>query len=309
MMRDRGTGVQRSMWKGPQSAMILRRNGMNAQAVALLLVAGGLIGSMTCVEPAAAASFCAPRTIRSYAPPLKKMRPVARPPAGGVLPSGAGGVKLRVLGGGITQVGGGRIGVYLEGPSGHRAKLDAVLSSRLVVVNQRGRPMGAARERERRVKTILSPSRVDLGFGVGGAPRLYRMDVQARDFEGMRLWSYSEYIRVVPRTVKARLGLSAGSYNAGDVVLFRLENAGSAEILFGYEFALEVWNGSSWSISPGATDSFEQIGLGIGGGHTERCQRLQLPANLAAGRYRISKPYSARLKGPSREVRAIFDVV
>jgi hypothetical protein len=288
--------------------MKYRRSVRGARAAALLLMAGCVVGSAACTESAAAEAFCPPGTIRDYAPPFKKMRPVAQPPASGVLPSGAGGLKLRVLGGGVTQIGGGRVGFYLEGPSKHRAKLDAVVHSRLVAVNQRGRPKGPARVRERRVRTILSRSRVNLGFGVGGGPQLYRLDVQAREFGGKRLWSYSEYVRVVPRTVKARLGLSAGSYHVGGVVLFRLENVGSAEILFGYEFALEVWNGSAWSLSPGAPDSFEQIGLGIGGGQTARCQRFQLPVDLVPGRYRISKPYSAGLKAPSREARAMFDV-
>jgi hypothetical protein len=282
---------------------------MSARAIALWAVAGWLVASVACTASVAEASFCPPRVIRSYAPPLKQMRPLVQPPAGGDLPSRPGGVKLRMLGGGDTQVGGGRIGFYLEGHSGHPAKLDAVIKSRLVVVDQHGRPKGAGRARMRRVKTVVSPMRVDLGFRVGEAPRLYRVDVRAREFEGKRLWSYSEYIRVVPRTVAVRLGLSAGSYHLGDVVRFRLENVGSAEIFFGYEFALEMWNGSAWSMSPGAPDSFEQIGLAIGGGRAERCQRIQLPANLPPGRYRISKPYSAGLKAPSHEVRALFGVI
>jgi hypothetical protein len=282
---------------------------LGTRAVAIIVAVGLLAGVTWCRDHAAAAAFCPSAAIRNYGPPLEEMRPVAHPPANGALPSGPKTVRLAIRGGSTTHLGGGRIGFLLQNRSGRVVKPRVLIESSIVAVNQRGQNEGSERKVNRRVRNMRSRSTVDLGFVVESAPRMYRVDAQAWDLRGKRLWSYSEYFRIVRRTVEVQLGVSAGSYQAGKVVLFRLENVGSAQIFFGYEFALEMWDGRAWSFSPATPDGFEQVGLGIGGGHSERCQKFQLPADLAPGRYRISKHFSAGLRASSREVRAMFNVV
>jgi hypothetical protein len=90
----------------------------------------------------------------------------------------------------------------------------------------------------------------------------------------------------------------------------RLENFGTATIYFGYEFDLEILTEGEWLPSSAEPVGWPSVGLGVGGGRTERCQRFRLPADLMPGRYRITKRFTTKPAGHHEVAAAAqFDVV
>jgi hypothetical protein len=277
-----------------------------------VLVLAALITVAACwsSEGAFAAGFCAPTTIREYAPPLKGMRSVNRPPSyPRSLSFGPQGIEVLPIGLGAIAVNGGKVGFYLDGGPDHRQTLDWDVGTSLSSVNRQGRIKRVLRERDQKFREVKTLSAVNLGFVVGSSPRFYRVDVTFRDLSGRTLGRYADYFRVMPRRVDVRLGLDAGTYRAGAAVLMRLENLGTVGISFGYEFALDIWNGSSWAASPAVLPLWPQVALGLGAGLTQQCQRFQIPEDIVPGRYRLSKFYSTSLGGPfSHASSAAFEI-
>jgi hypothetical protein len=184
------------------------------------------------------------------------------------------------------------------------------VETKLLAVDQRGRIKQILRKRDQWVGTVKKLAAVKLAFRVGKAPTFYLVDATIRNRSGKKLAHYADYFRVMPRRVAVRLGLNATSYRAGEVLLMRLENLSTVGISFGYEFGLDVWDGSSWTASSAVPSEWLGVGLGIGAGQTQQCQRFPLVDDLSPGWYRLTKSFSTSLGGPfSHVARAKFEVV
>jgi hypothetical protein len=278
--------------------------------VACILLA--LVGSAaTLAEGASAEKFCRPEVIRDYQPPLKTMKPLHHPPSGGSpLPFGAKGLELLPVGFSHVSAGGGKIGFFLDGGAGTGGKrISWGVNSELSLVAQDGRVISEIGKRIQRPGSLKSASSANIVFEVGKAPRFYRIDVTFLGAGGKSLAHYAEYFRVVPRTLKARLGLERKTYTPGDRVAMRMENLGTVDISYGYEFAVEIWMGSAWAKSDVSLPGWPEVGLGLGGGRSAECQRLPITQEFMPGKYRLSKQYGIGPGGPfPYVVRAVFDV-
>lgn len=274
-------------------------------ALVLALIAFGGLS-----RQANAGGFCSSSEIREYSPPLKGMQPVPQPPYGSQkLPFGPSGLEILPVDSSHIAIEGGEIGFSMEGSLKEPQALQWDVSSRLSVVDRQGRIQRIVDRRYQRIGRLKVPSEARLAFHVGKLPRFYRVDVTFKDVSGRRLAHYADYFRVMPRRVDVRLGLNAASYRPGQVLLMRLENLGTIGISFGYEFALDVWDGSSWTTSPATPLGWEQVGFGIGAGTVQQCQQFRLPTDMAAGKYRLTKFFATSLAGRASHIaRAIFEV-
>lgn len=148
------------------------------------------------------------------------------------------------------------------------------------------------------------PARI-LAFDVGARPALYRFDISIRrSTTGAFLGKYSEYFRVVPKRVKVDLALNSPVYAPTGKVAFRLRNTGTADIFYGYEFAIEYHSGGGWVVDSVTPSGWPLIGLILRGGEVGECQSVTLGGRLGA--YRVTKKYSSSPTGIEREVRAYF---
>jgi hypothetical protein len=238
------------------------------------------------------------------------MRPVPQPPYGlQKLPFGPAGLEILPVESSHIAVEGGQIGFYMDGSLEEPQDLRWDVRSRLAVVDRQGRIQRIVDRRHQHVGRLKELSDVKLAFHVGKLPRVYRVDVTFKDWSGSKLAHYADYFRAMPRRVDVRLGLNAASYQPGQVLLMRLEDLGTVGISFGYKFALDEWDGSSWTTSPATPLGWEEIGFGIGAGEAQRCQQFRLPTDIATGKYRLTKFFATSLAGRASQIaRAIFEV-
>jgi hypothetical protein len=153
----------------------------------------------------------------------------------------------------------------------------------------------------------LASKPIEVWTRVPQQPAFYRLDIEIRDLAGNLLSDYSEYLRVLRSFVKARLTLNSHTFDPGDVIFARVENAGSTDLVYGAELAAEAPDGNGgWSNVPGTPTSWPQYAEMIGGGAAGSCERLRLPTDLAPGGYRISKHATAASR--SLTLRATFQV-
>lgn len=86
-----------------------------------------------------------------------------------------------------------------------------------------------------------------------------------------------------------------------DRLTFRLVNRGEVEVITGYAFEVERWDGHAWVVVPapsvdGVAHAFPDVGWLIGPGENARAQRWPVSGTTrATGWYRVVK--SARWEG------------
>lgn len=131
---------------------------------------------------------------------------------------------------------------------------------------------------------------------------LYRFDLSFRRLRGGPLAAYSEYFRVVPRTVEVDLRLSAASLRPGDTLYAYVANLGTNGISVPFRYAVERFDGVGWvgageSVTPGDALSPSESWW-MEGGEASPCTEFRVPAETVPGRYRVRT--SVHLTGTRR---------
>jgi hypothetical protein len=256
------------------------------------------------------AKECNEQEVRDYSYFPRGMRPVHRPPyATRGLPFGAPGLEILSMAPAKVLTRSGKVGFYLRASAESVGGPGWLVESRLSVVDRRGRHQRTLRRRVRTVYKTAKPAAVNLDFKVGGKLGFYRVDIEVYSLAGKGLVSYQDYFRVAKLIVDVRLGLDRDAYRADRNVLLRLENYGTVGVVYGYEFALEVFDGAAWRISPTGIAGWPQPAFGLGLGRAQPCQRFALPSELSPGRYRLIKKYSTTMGASMHPARAAFDVL
>jgi hypothetical protein len=231
---------------------------------------------------------------RDYSAPMREFPAVRGVPEEGSFGFGPPRMRIASLSGPL-QAGAGMVGFdlgfYRRPPLERRLRWEVGL--RVIRLSGRGAELGTFAKRHVDLNLAQETGReiVDLSTRVSGRPGFYRLDLSIHNQRGVTLGRYSEYVRVVVRTVDVRFVLGAHRFHPGDAVTGRVQNRGTANI--GYmpkTKTLEALGPSGWRKVPEEPVWSAPVGV-IGllpGGDVSSCTGLMLPPLLAAGRYRLS---------------------
>jgi hypothetical protein len=267
------------------------------------------------VAGAPSSEFCKGSVLRDYAAPLREMPAVRRVPAKGLVDLGR--VSLRISALPTILAGGGLVGFRTDPAADTSLKGGGAWTIRLTLtrLNASGRPRNGQGQRRRILHVARLgqlPERIrSLTFRVGPVPAFYRVDIRFRGNGGAeRNWRdtrrFSEYFRVVRRTVEAALVTESRIYTPGDVVRARIENEGTSGLTFGYAFAVDRYNDTEWVevLRSGAP----LVAVDMPGAYAWGCTYLHLSKQFALGRYRIRREAVTTRSGHSLTLTAEFDV-
>ena len=260
--------------------------------------------------------FCEGAVVHDYLMPLKRMPRLHSPPSTGRLGFASERLRLRPLP--SLLVGEGKVGYELTlFERGSPVHLGWDVTATLVQVDWRGRVKEVVTRSRRHLATVSRRRGGGVRFPVGEAPAVYRLTVVFRTEAGRKLGGYGFYFRVVSPTQNARLSLNTDSYRPGNMVFGRIENFGTASVLYGAPYAIERQEGSAWTEAPESPRGpWILIGYITGPGlAAEHCSGFWVPPGMPLGRYRMVKELSfmTRLpiegRPPSTPVAAEFDIV
>jgi hypothetical protein len=254
---------------------------------------------------------CGPEVVLDYWAPLRTLPPVNGPPWERGLPF-RGGDALRLETSTSSVVSGSStLGFWLTSERQGRAVTTPAIQTRttLTQISAAGEPRGRERSGVQRLAPLLEGhvGGIPLSFKVGAAPALYRADTYFLDRAGAKLVHYAAYFRVVPRHFDARLGLVDPSVRPGGVLRFRLENLGTRELEYGYEYSVERREAGRWIPDPSSPHGFPLPSFTVGPGLAGICESFRVPVAMDPGTYRLSKP-AGLIAGADRLFRATFSV-
>ena len=276
-------------------------------AAAALLISGSEMAT-------AAVPFCENAVGRDYEAPFERMVP-DRPPPEGELPFGPRNMSMfRVDWKSVVLLGsnlGYRFGAKEADTRTLRLNWD--VTARLLRVDLRGRVLREIDQKRERIRDAGGYDRDGIDLPEFAFPAdaigLYRFDLSFRSLRGKALAAYSEYFRVVPRTVEIDLRLSAASMHSGEALYAYVANLGTNGINVPFRYAVERFDGAGWigagvSVTPGDALSPDESWW-MEGGEASPCTEFQVPAEAAPGRYRMRT--SVQLTGTRRH-RALSSV-
>lgn len=237
-------------------------------------------------------SFCGAPTIRDYEQPLEGLPPVEGLPESGQLPFGPSGLRvtflkpsrLRLLFAGTTA------SFQLSNVSApDTSQLEWTIKTALWRAGQGGAISPPVSESTVQVDVLPAHgSLVAIEAGTLGGPDSYRVDIAFLDASGTMLGSYSEYVRAVAPTTKARLGINRRSVGPGGNLKMRVENVGTRELQYGAPFQLERREADRWVKLPSEGPFFASRS-GAAAGMAGECQVVHIPRHAPPGSYRIRK--------------------
>jgi hypothetical protein len=179
---------------------------------------------------------------------------------------------------------------FSEENHGGPVEVDWTVTAQLWAVDSEGATLEEVGHTGLYLETIDAAHQPHIGLRPPDRRGFYRFDL---NFEsgGMTIGSYSTYFKLVRPTWRPRLKLDRTIARPGQRVLSRLENLGSDPIEYGEEFSVQRREGGRWN------SARELLGEGawllwaggLSAGGIGRCNALRLPADTAAGRYRIVK--------------------
>jgi hypothetical protein len=250
----------------------------------------------------AIASFC-PRTVRDYAAPLKRLRPVHHitpaAPYRGVHPHFAPpGVRITerapsrekfpvmLTAGGSHSNPPVQFGVL----SDTTPQLTQRLKWRVVVslVRFRGDKEVTLHRKGHELLSIKPNSQHWLGFRIPRTPGLFLVEFQIRSLSGKSLGRYGQYVRAMRRTLNVRLDLRRPEVTPGDTIVGCLQNIGTVVVDYGQDSsAIQMHTGTSWEqASFGFPWPRYDAPTGLGPGTAKIIGRIQVPAAAPLGSYR-----------------------
>lgn len=152
--------------------------------------------------------------------------------------------------------------------------------------------------------------RASAAFFVSAQPSFYRLETVFRTLGGDLLGRFGRYYRVVRPQTEVVLRVWPDAAAAGQTISFGVENLGTREIALGEQFLVEKHMGlpDEWvpAIVP-STSATRRLGR-LGPGAVGECQQIELPGDLSAGAYRVSKRISVQGGGSMRPIYARFSV-
>jgi hypothetical protein len=232
------------------------------------------------------------------------------PEADGRLGFGPSSIRMRVLPRLVAS--GGKVGYELSLLPGAKTahprwkvqtSLGRVLSPSLHV---------SLESKERRVRTVGAGRRTTFFLAAPSKPDSYFVAAQFKSLTGRPLGYFRLYFRVTRPTLEARLGLWA-VYNArGQTVFGRINNYGTAPVLYGAPYRIERFDGVSWSLAPESPDAFilPQYTAFPGESGAE-CSPFEIPSSMPFGHYRMVKEvsFAGHLDREATIVTAEFNIV
>lgn len=239
--------------------------------------------------------FCRPgREARDYLQPLMRMAPIRPVPTDGRLSFGPRGMRLEARGGRLS-VNGGSVGFGLRDIAvGQTRNLAWIVSTRLSIVDAKGRVTRVVDERKRRIGSIDGNAIKDFVFQIPSTQRFYRTDISFEAAEGGRvLGEFSNYVRVVPAVFDSKLLSPGRVIHQGEVLPLRLANFGSETIssrAYDWRLAVEFFNGQAWVQAPSnpVPEKHILIVKKVPAGRMEPCAFVSIAENEAEGLYRAS---------------------
>lgn len=244
-------------------------------------------------------SFCDTGVIHDYTRPLKNLPRIRPAPSGSPLSFAPSRVFLSHLGNGPLQLGPGQRGFSLSFSSYEEGsfspRLDWHMTSRLIEVDRRGKPLEAPETIERDVKRLRSVDAgghaTDLAYDVPGRPALYRLEIVFENARGERLGRFGENFRVLRPRLDVGLALNATSFHRGETVQAWLLNRGAAFLFFGLARGIEYNDGTAWTRPPVEFPHgpVPAIGLTLGPGEKASCWKVTIPVDAALGTYRFTE--------------------
>jgi Bacterial Ig-like domain len=255
-----------------------------------------------------APQICQRVLAHDYLRPLRSMHPIRRPPKSGRLPFGP--AYLRLSSSSPLLVGRDSFGYNFSSNLTVRrpTRLGWLVVTRLVRVNRAGRAIKTFGAQKHKLGRVPDINAVGVFTPVPKQPAFYRYDIEFWQ-DGVRLGSYSEYLRVVKPVTAVQLRASADSYSPGSTAWFRLENLGSTPIIFGLLYSIERFTGTNWVRDPSSRESAPAVAIEISGGLAYKCNEVHLSSNLMPGLYRFSQKVKAIRSGRTLNPYAEFEVV
>lgn len=228
-------------------------------------------------------------------------------PASGRLPFAPEGLSL-AGGDSYLLTGGGDAGYSLESYTRNLYKLRWLVELEATRINSSGVPLKQIASKSVDLSRARSYYEHPLSLTVHLPSRTayYRLDLFFRDLRGRALGHYAQYVRVLPRRMRARLSIGATSVSPGDVIGFRVENIGTASLTYGARFSIERRTGSVWTQAPGLPKWWPAYAAFLSPGAVGICHDFLLPEDWEAGSYRLSK--DVLFKDKRVTIRTFFQV-
>lgn len=256
--------------------------------------------------------FCESHILHDYLAPLKRMPELREPPYR------ATGKAIRFRGatvaasGSSLAIGGGRSGYQLMWNANPRWDLTVNLAR----VDWRGRFLWQIGWRHLRLGELGPATIAEPNIALPRKPGAYRSTIVIRSPSGRKLAAFGNYYRVIKPALRTRLTLSSPTYRPGETLFARVENPGSAFVLFGQEYAIEKLEGESWVRAPESPGAFVMPLYNVGPGRTSgHCSVFPIPTSMPPGRYRIAQEIVYGWQGEPRDrqirptLSAEFDLV
>jgi hypothetical protein len=237
---------------------------------------------------------CRVSELVSRAQLLDEMKPIRRVPESGELPFGPSHARISLLIG-PTVVGKSEVGFRLyvprrHSPSARRESEGLRVTSTLALVRRSGAVAKVIWTKEQSLKGLGTSQRrsVLLRFVVSRKPALYRVQSTFTRF-GRQVGQFAEYLRVVRARTRVRMRVVKSPLSPGADLFARLENIGTLPVTYGFDYGLDVFDGTQWQEHPSPPDRFFGVGFSMAGRSVHTCKQLVLPLDLAPGHYRLRK--------------------
>ncbi len=270
-----------------------------------LLICTLLVVSALCLDAAPSAATvvgerCPTAPTRDLSAPMRGFPPVRQVPASGYLPFGPA-AQLFSLSGSV-QAGSGPLGfsLLLHRKPALRWRLGWQMDLRVIKLDARGNERGLVAQRKTTLglEQELGEEEAVVSAPVSDASAYFRLDVAIRKKNGVMLGRYSEYVRVLPARIDAKLLLSANVVEPNDPILSRIQNRGSVAIAYEPEqLRLERRTKTGWTGVQEETSSpwWPPVARAelVPGGSLGSCTGRRIPSGAAPGTYRLSERFSA----------------
>jgi hypothetical protein len=167
--------------------------------------------------------------------------------------------------------------------------VDWTVTAQLWAVDGEGGTIEEVGHKGRLLKAIDAAHQPYIGLTPPDRRGFYRFDIRFSS-HGREIGSYSSYLALVKPEWRARLKLNRTISHPGERILSRVESLGSETVGYGEPFRVQREEKGSWVPTRGLVKGgwFEWAGFLEPGG-IGQCNALDLPADIAPGRYRIVK--------------------
>ncbi len=259
----------------------------------------------------ASGTACNGDVATDFATPFSRMPRVHPPPKSGVLPFAPPRTHLYRSATSQIQAGGGGFGYAFsaERTPTKGFVLGWIVRTKVVEVDADGHEVKLVADRRHIWNVVHDIRRLDFWVPLTRRPAFYRYSLEFQRNDGHRLARYSQYVRVVPPTLKVALHASAPVYGAGENSVFQVANYGTEPISFGSGLTIKALVAGQWVPATGFSQSpVRRKAFGLEAGELGRCEHLPIPSDTPAGIYRAEKLISSLFSGADKRLTVKFQV-